>query len=70
MVLMTRHASAFLLASMIPANLPAQAVTWWDKDFDAAKDKPADLVVLYCWHGKHDTCAAMFGGTMSNADGT
>ena len=71
MVLMTCHASAFLLASMIAVSLPAQAITWWDKDFDAAltaaKDKPAEMVVLYCWQDKHDTCAAMFDGTMSDA---
>ena len=25
------------------------------------------MVVLYCWQDKHDTCAAMFDGTMSDA---
>ena len=71
---MTRHASAFLLASLLAitaqVTLPAQAVTWWDKEFDAAltaaKDKPAKLVLLYCWQDNHDTCAAMFSGTMSD----
>jgi hypothetical protein len=71
---MTRHASAFLLASSIviatQATLPAQTVTWWDKDFDAAltaaKDRPAKLVLLYCWQDKHDTCSAMFSGTLSD----
>jgi len=70
---MKRYASAFLFASSIAlalqAALPAQAVTWWDKEFDAAltaaKDKPAKLVLLYCWQDNHDTCAAMFSGTMS-----
>ena len=71
---MTRHASAILLASMVAAglqaSLPAQAITWWDKDFDqaltAANDKPAKMVLLCCWRDKHDTCAAMFDGTMGD----
>jgi thioredoxin-like negative regulator of GroEL len=67
---MTRHASAFLLASLIAASLPAQAITWWDKEFDAAltaaQDKPAKMLLLYCWQNDHDRCAAMFDGTMGD----
>ena len=49
----------------------AQSVDWWQKDFEAAlgaaKDKPAALLLLYCWRDKDDNCAAMFGGTLSDA---
>ena len=72
---MTRHASACLKALFVcfsllcTTNLTAQ-ITWWDKPFDealvAAKDKPAKSVMLYCWQDNHDTCAAMFSGTMSD----
>ena len=69
---MKRPVSAFLFASaMAVAALPAQTVTWWDKEFDAAlaaaKDAPAKLVLLYCWQAEHETCSAMFSGTMSDA---
>lgn len=66
---MTRHALGFVLVSFLAAALPAQ-VTWWDKEFDAAltaaNDKPAKLVMLYCWQDNHENCAAMFSGTMSD----
>jgi hypothetical protein len=70
MAIMMRHISTGLLASVIAVSLPAQTVTWWDKSFDealtAAKGKPAGMVLLYCWQDKHDTCAAMFDGTMGD----
>ena len=70
MALMMRHISTGLLAAVIAVSLPAQTVTWWDKSFDealaAAKGKPAEMVLLYCWQDKHDTCAAMFDGTMGD----
>ena len=66
---MTRHALGFVLVSFLAAALPAQ-VTWWDKDFaaalTAAKDKPAGVVLLYCWQDDHGNCQAMFDGTMSD----
>ena len=65
---MTRAASCIALAALATAALPAQ-VTWWDKDLaaalTAAKDKPAAMVMLYCWEGNGD-CEAMFSGTMSD----
>ncbi|MFT4511349.1 MAG: tetratricopeptide (TPR) repeat protein [Planctomycetota bacterium] len=70
MLPMTRHAPAFLLASLIAASLPAQAITWWGKDFDAAltaaKDKPTEMVLLYCWQDDHLMCQSMFDGTMAD----
>ncbi|MFK7743321.1 MAG: hypothetical protein AB8H80_23600 [Planctomycetota bacterium] len=66
---MNRHAAAFILACCTAA-LPAQALTWWDKGLEealvAANDVPAKLVMLYCWEDKHETCSAMFSGTMSD----
>jgi len=66
---MTRHTLGFVLVSFFAAALPAQ-VTWWDKEFDAAltaaNDKPAGLVMLYCWQDNHENCSAMFSGTMSD----
>lgn len=71
---MLRHLPAYLaaatLALALQVALPAQAVTWWSKTLDealaAAKDKPTQLVLLYCWEDS-DTCSAMFSGTMSDA---
>ena len=71
---MPRHASAYLLAAFCAAvlqttPLSAQDVAWWGKEFDAAltaaKDKPSEMVLLYCWEDS-DTCSAMFSGTMSD----
>ena len=65
---MTRIASWITLAALLTAALPAQ-ITWWDKDLaaalTAAGDKPAEMVMLYCWQDSND-CAAMFSGTMSD----
>jgi hypothetical protein len=65
---MTRAASCIALVTLATAALPAQ-VTWWDKDLaaalTAAEDKPAAMVMLYCWEGNGD-CEAMFSGTMSD----
>ncbi|MCK5942240.1 MAG: hypothetical protein KAI24_09755, partial [Planctomycetes bacterium] len=68
---MTRHAFACLpalLAATLCAPLSAQVN--WLTDLDAAcaaaKDKPSKAVLLYCWQDNHDTCAAMFSGTMSD----
>mgnify|MGYP001209033701 FL=1 len=72
---MSRHSFTSLIASLCvitfqAASLTAQSITWWDKEFDAAltaaKDKPTEMVLLYCWE-ESDTCAAMFSGTMSDA---
>lgn len=62
-----------VLSLLFPITATAQAVgpavEWWMKDLDeglaVAKDKPAALVLLYCWQDKHDVCSAMFGGTLS-----
>ena len=65
---MTRTSLRLALTSLLAAASPAQ-VTWWDKDFDAAlsaaADKPAEMVMLYCWQDSID-CSAMFSGTMSD----
>ena len=65
---MRRTASWITLVALLTAALPAQ-VTWWDKDLAAAlsasADKPAAMVMLYCWETSGD-CEAMFSGTMSD----
>ncbi len=57
-----------LLAPMLAPSLQAQ-LSWWDKGFGealtAAADKPAGMVMLYCWQDSNN-CAAMFSGTMSD----
>jgi hypothetical protein len=67
---MMRHAIGLLLISLSASPLLAQSISWWEKDFEgalaAAKDTPSKLVLLYCWQDNHDTCAAMFDGTLSN----
>ncbi len=49
--------------------LPAQSIEWWQKDLDgallAAKDKPAAMVLLYCWKDGHGVCMDMFQGTLA-----
>lgn len=70
---MSRHAPAYLFATLCAFALQASPltaqVTWWAKSFDealtAAKDKPSELVLLYCWEDS-DMCSAMFSGTMSD----
>jgi len=65
---MARTSSWLFLSAVLTAALPAQ-VTWWDKDLSAALtaagDKPAKMVMLYCWETSRD-CEAMFSGTMSD----
>jgi len=54
------------------AGLPAQAVEWWQGDFDgalaASEDSAAGMLLLYCWQDPSDSCSAMFGGTLSADD--
>lgn len=70
------HATFSLLLAITATAQAADApaVEWWQKDFDeglaTAKDKPAGMVLLYCWQDKHDVCSAMFGGTMSDKEVT
>lgn len=65
---MPRSLLGITFASLVTASLPAQ-VAWWDKDLEAAltaaADKPAGMVMLYCWQDSTD-CSAMFSGTMSD----
>lgn len=71
---MPRHVSAYLFGAFCATvlqttPLSAQDVAWWGKEFDAAliaaKGKPSEMVLLYCWEDS-DTCSAMFSGTMSD----
>ena len=67
---MLRASVALVPFLLLAANVTAQTVEWWQKDFDgalaAAKDKPAAIVLLYCWRDNHDGCSAMFSGTLSD----
>ncbi len=67
---MTQNAPAFVLVLLLAAVAPAQQIEWWQKDFDsalaAAKDSASELLLLYCWQDQHDTCSAMFSGTLSD----
>jgi tetratricopeptide (TPR) repeat protein len=65
--------AAVVLAGLLvsSARVPAQAIEWWQKDLPgalaAAKDKPAGLVLLYCWQDD-GPCRDMFQGTLSEAE--
>lgn len=61
-----------LVLSSLSLCLPAQSLDWWQKSFDegleAAKAKPAGMLLLYAWRDGDGNCKAMFGGTMSEKD--
>ncbi|GAB4151224.1 MAG: hypothetical protein Fur0037_19980 [Planctomycetota bacterium] len=54
---------------LLPSVVPAQEVTWWQKDLPsalaAAGETKARMVLLYCWRDGHEGCKAMFSGTLS-----
>lgn len=63
----------FALVSFLlcwPTFAAAQSIEWWQKDLAgalaAAKDKPAGMVLLYCWRDGHGVCMDMFQGTLSD----
>lgn len=59
-----------LVPFLLPAAVAAQTIEWWQKDLDgalaAAKDKPAAMVLVYCWKDGHGICMDMFQGTLSD----